>query len=306
MSERNHSEAPIAIFVYKRPLHTARLIESLTRNEAASRWPVFVFSDGARFPEENEAVAATRRVVREKLGGCSELTERDTNLGLAASIIAGVTKLTAQYGRVIVLEDDLVLHSGCIDFLNAALRRYADETRVWHVNAYRYPIPEASAPSFSRLPSSWGWATWERAWAGFEPDAAKLERIVRESHLVSRMDFGGRFPYYTMLKHQVRGRIDSWAIRWYASVLIRGGLSVYPNVSQVTNTGIDGTGVHSGTTSAYDVPIGAASHDWPAEIIEDQATYLQMQAYFGKLTGSVVRRIARRLKRTLITRRQRG
>lgn len=299
MAEGNHSEAPIAVFAYKRPLHTARLIESLLQNAAVSRSPLFVFCDGPRALDDQEGVAATRRVVRERLGSRCEMIERDGNRGLAASIIAGVTELTRRYGRVIVLEDDLVLHSGCIDFLNAALRRYSDEAAVWHVNAYRYPIPGASAPSFSRLTSSWGWATWERAWAGFEPDAGKLERDIRRAGLVSRMDFGGQFPYYSMLRHQARGRIDSWAIRWYASALLRGGLSISPNASQVLNAGMDGTGVHSGTTSIYSVEIGPASHDWPAKVIEDEETYLQMRAYFRSVKGTVARRAARRLRRLL-------
>jgi hypothetical protein len=301
MSARGQSQAPIAVFVYKRPVHTGRLLESLARNDAVSRSPVFVFCDGARGPDDEQAVAATRRVVRERLGGSCEIIERDGNRGLAASIIEGVTELTRRYGRVIVLEDDLVLHSGCIDYLNAALRRYAEEPGVWHVNAYRYPIPGASAPSFSRLPSSWGWATWGRAWAGFERDAAKLERAVRDAGLVSRMDFGGRFPYYSMLRRQARGLIDSWAIRWYASALIRDGLSIYPNASQVINAGMDGTGAHCDTTSAYNVELGPASQDWPARIVEDEATYLQMRAYFGSMKGTVVRRVARRLMRALST-----
>jgi len=301
MTESNHPEAPVAIFVYKRPLHTARLLESLLRNDSASCSPIFVFCDGARAPGDDRAVAATRRVVRETLGTRCELVERDRNWGLAASIIAGVTELTALYGKVIVLEDDLVLHSGCLDFLNAALRRYENETRVWHVNAYRYPIPGAAAPSFSRLASSWGWATWQRAWTGFEPDAEKLGRDIRAAGLASRMDFGGRFPYYEMLRNQARGRIDSWAIRWYASALIRGGLSLYPNASQVINAGMDGTGAHCDSTSEYSVELGAASQDWPAQVAEDEATYLQMRAYFGSVRGTVVRRMARRLKRRLFT-----
>ena len=304
MSESIRSEAPIAIFVYKRPLHAARLIDSLLANEPVARSPVYVFCDGARTPDESQQVAETRQVVRERLGSRCEMIEGEANSGLAASIIGGVTDLTRRYGRVIVLEDDLVLHSGCLAFLNAALRRYADEAGIWHVNAYRYPIGPGAAPVLSRLPSSWGWATWERAWAGFEPDAAKLERGIRAADLSFRMDFGGRFPYHYMLKDQVRGRIDSWAIRWYASVLVHGGLSVYPNVSQVMNKGMDGTGVHCNTTSAYDVEIGTASQDWPAALIEDESTYLEMRAYFARISGSAVRRVARRLKRRLFTRQQ--
>ena len=120
MSEST-TEAPVAIFVYKRPLHAARLIDSLLANEPSARSPVYVFCDGARSPDEDKPVAETRRVVRERLGGRCEMIERTANCGLASSIIGGVTDLTRRHGRVIVLEDDLVLHPGCLGFLNAAL-----------------------------------------------------------------------------------------------------------------------------------------------------------------------------------------
>ncbi|MBW4052021.1 MAG: glycosyltransferase [Proteobacteria bacterium] len=298
--------APIAVFVYRRPRHTARLIESLLANEPLSRSPVFVYCDGARTAEEQDAVTETRRIVRERLPEHAQVIERNTNMGLAASIITGVTELSRRYGKVIVLEDDLVVHRGCIEFLNAALVHYANDSRVYHVNAYRYPLPEASACSLLRLPSSWGWATWERAWVAFEPDAADLERRILEVDLASAMDFGRTFPYFAMLQKQARGSIDSWAIRWYASVLLRGGLAVYPNVSQVFNGGMDNSGVHCGATRDFDVNVGAASGRWPASTIEDPVTYEQMRVFFRSVRETVARRLARKLKRMLFADRRGG
>lgn len=300
MSAQAVSElAPIAVFVYRRPQHAARLIESMLANEPLARSPVFVYCDGARTAEEQDAVTETRRIVRERLGGHAEIVERDENMGLARSIIGGVTDLSRRYGRVIVLEDDLILHSGCIRFLNAALEHYATDSRVYHVNAYRYPLPQASACSFLRLPSSWGWATWERAWSAFEPDAADLERRIRAANLTSAMDFGGTFPYFAMLQKQAHGDIDSWAIRWYASVLLRAGVALYPNVSQVFNGGMDNSGVHCGTTRDFDVAVGAVSERWPGQAIEDPLTYAQMQVFFRSVRETVPRRIKRKLKRIL-------
>lgn len=291
--------APVAVFAYRRPFHTARLIDGLVANEGIEGSPLFVFCDGARNGADLEGVTATRRLVRARLGGWATIIEREENLGLTASIIGGVTELCRRYGKVIVLEDDLVLHPGCIGFLNAALRRYADESRVFHVNAYRYPLPIGTAPSLSRLPSSWGWGTWERAWSAFEADATALERRIRERKLASAMDFGGSFPFYAMLRDQVEGRVDSWAIRWYASVLLRGGLAVYPGTSQVINGGMDNSGEHCGTESVYDVDVGAASWNWPGEIAEDEHTYRQMQVFFRSARGTLLRRISRGLKRRL-------
>jgi hypothetical protein len=299
-SLRSNELAPVAIFAYRRPHHIRRLIDSLLANESYARSPIFVFCDGARDETDRDAVAQTRRIVRERIGSHGEIFACETNKGLARSIITGVTELCRRYGRVIVLEDDLVLHPSCLDFLNAALRHYADDDRICHVNAYRFPLPPASAPYFSRLPSSWGWATWQRAWAQFEPDAAKLQRRIRTARLSSALDFAGAFPYYRMLQSQALGRIDSWAIRWYASTLLHGGLAICPNVSQVNNLGFDDTGVHCGVTSSYDVDIGNASPDWPTEVSEDISNYRQMQIFFRGMRGTFPQRVVSKLKKMLL------
>jgi hypothetical protein len=292
--------APVAIFAYKRHEHLNRLIDSLLANESFPRAALFVFCDGARDERDAAAVAQTRRVVRERLGPRAEIIESAANKGLARSIIHGVTELCRRYGQVIVLEDDLVLHPDCLNFMNAALRQYAQDPRVYHVNAYRYPVPAASAPTFSRLASSWGWATWQRAWAGFEPDASELQRRLRECNLIGALDFQGAFPYHRMLEDQAAGRVDSWAIRWYASILLRGGLAVVPNVAQASNHGLDATGVHCSTTSIYDVSVGTASRDWPADVTEDTLMYQQMQAFFRSTRRTFPRRVVGKLKRMLL------
>jgi hypothetical protein len=291
--------SPIAVFAYNRPLHVNRLIDSLLSNELFSRSPVFIYCDGPRDLDDQDAVAQTRSVAHQRLGSHAQIVESEDNKGLAQSIIAGVTDLCRRYGRVIVLEDDLVLHPRCLDFLNAALRHYADDAAIYHVNAYRYPLPPASTPNFSRLVSSWGWATWQRAWINFEPDATKLERRIREADLISVMDFEGTFPYYNMLQNQAKGEIDSWAIRWYASTLLRGGFAICPNVSQVSNYGFDNTGVHCGVSSIFNVELGTASEDWPPQVAEDMLTYRQMQAFFRSIRGTFPRRVLRKLKRML-------
>jgi hypothetical protein len=291
--------APIAIFAYKRPRHLGRLIDSLLENESFPRSPLFVFCDAARTNEDEDGVARTRALVRERLGARAEIIEQETNKGLARSIIAGVTELCSRYGRVIVLEDDLVLHPGCLGYLNAALHQYAEDARVYHVNAYRYPLPPATTPYFSRLTSSWGWATWERAWANFEADASALERRIRAANLISDMDFAGTYPFYPMLQNQALGKVDSWAVRWYASVLLRGGLALCPNVSQASNNGFDNSGAHCESTSDFDVVLGPASQDWPARVGEDILEYAQTQAFFRSVRDTFPRRVIRKLRRAL-------
>src|SRR3546814_9462782 len=52
------------------------------------------------------------------------------NLGLAQSIIIGVTQMLEQHEAVIVIEDDLLLSPYFLKYMNDALYHYRDDQRV--------------------------------------------------------------------------------------------------------------------------------------------------------------------------------
>lgn len=306
------AEAPIGIFVYNRPDHTRRLLESLHQNPAFATSPITVFCDGPKSDDDRRAIERTRAVVRELVPEGAAIIERDANQGLARSIIDGVTMLTERHGRVIVCEDDLVLSPHALDFLNRALERYRDEPRVMHVAAYMYPVKADLPPAhFYREATCWGWGTWDRAWRQFDPDAERLLDHVGGLRHKDRFNIEGSMYFYEMLRQQAVGRIDSWAIRWYASMFRAGGLALHPGRSLVQNEGFDGTGVHCGTTDAFDVSLAdEAPVDLPDEVVECEATVAAMMAYRAPLRKTMApgnplkrrvvglaSRLARRLQR---------
>ncbi len=233
--------APIALFVFKRPERTRELLESLRANPEAAASRVHVFCDGARGEEDAAAVSATRAVVRSCGLRDLVLVERERNLGLAASVIDGVTQVCREHGRVIVLEDDLILASTFLDYMNRALDRYRDEDRVHAVSGYMYPValPAGADAAFLPMISSWGWGTWLRAWSAFDASAGGREALRRSWRLRRRFDLRGSYPFWSLLEQQRRGEVDSWAIRWYLSVFLRGGLSLFPGRSLVQHRGVD-------------------------------------------------------------------
>lgn len=242
--------APIALFAFKRPDHTRRALESLARNPEFGLSPLHVFCDGARRSDEQAEVQATRSVVQAFEHSNKTVHQADVNRGLAASIIDGVSQLCALHGKVIVVEDDLVVAPVFLDFLNRALDRYTDAPNVMQVSAHMFPIElQAGADDAVFMPfiTSWGWATWQRAWQQFDPAAQAFARLADDRAMRRRFDLGNRYPYFRMLKKQRAGEIDSWAIRWYLSVFMRDGLVLYPRRSLVSNEGFDGTGTHCGT-----------------------------------------------------------
>ena len=123
--------APILLFVYNRPEHTRRCIESLLKNSLASESPLFIYADGAKDSAQQEAVNEVRNYIR-TIQGFQQITlmERNENWGLARNIIDGVTTQVNQYGKVIVLEDDLVVAPYFLQFMNDALETYKDEPNI--------------------------------------------------------------------------------------------------------------------------------------------------------------------------------
>lgn len=191
------------------------------------------------------------REVREyikAIGGFKSVTiiERATNMGLAASIIDGVTRLSAEHGQVIVLEDDLVTSPHFLSYMNDGLTRYEKDERVMQIAGYMFLVKLAIEDDALFLPfiSSWGWATWQRAWRHFDPHAKNYQRLVNDVGLQRQFDLSSHYKYFKMLRAQQRGKIDSWAIRWYLSVFFCKGLVLYPRKTLVHNLGVDGSGVN--------------------------------------------------------------
>ena len=246
--------APILLFAYNRPRHLQHTVEALAHNPLAQESELFVFSDGARTEDDREDVELVRSYIHTIEGFKTvHRIERDRNYGLAANIIDGVTDIVNRYGRVIVLEDDLVTAPGFLQFMNDALDTYADEPRVGHIQAYDFTqnprLPETFLIKFT---GSWGWATWQRAWQHFNPDGQYLLNELHRRHLTRRFDFNGKYGFTRMLRRQVEGKNNSWAIRWNASLFLQDILSLNVGRSLVKNEGFDGSGTHCGADHLYE------------------------------------------------------
>ncbi len=249
--------APIALFTYNRPYHTRKTVEALVRNILAEKSEVVIFSDGPRSAKDEEDVFSVRGYLKTIHGFRKvSIVERDGNRGLAPSIIAGVGEIVKEYGRIIVLEDDLVSSPFFLKFINEALEHYQDDERVVSAHGYVYPVSTTLPETFFlRGADCWGWATWKRGWDLFEPDGAKLLAELRKRGLGRDFDFNGTYPYTKMLEEQTKGKNDSWAIRWYASAFLQGKLTLYPGRSLIKNIGADASGTHLGTTNIYDTEV---------------------------------------------------
>ncbi len=275
--------SPVALFAYRRPGHLQRALDSLAGNPLARESPLVIICDGANDPAAAADVVEVRRIARSASGFRSlKVIEREQNLGLMASIIEGVGRLTREHGRVIVVEDDLVVAPRFLEFMNLALERYAEEPKVMQVSGYMYPCVLDGAAGSGFLPSisCWGWATWDRAWRQYDASLPGWEAIRADPRAQRSFDMDGAYDYSGMLERTRSGELQSWGVIWYLSVFSRQGLVLYPRRSLVSNTGFDGSGTHAAGSSgdqlgAVELWDGAESFEFPARLEVDQRYYAE-------------------------------
>ena len=300
--------APIALFVHDRPEHARRTIESLKGNDLAAVSDLIVFSDGPRNHDAKGGVEEVRRLIRSVSGFRSvAIRESPHNKGLAGSIIGGVTEVCEEHGRIIVLEDDLVTSPSFLRYMNDALSHYELEERVISIHGYAFPLDVKLPETFLlRGADCWGWATWKRGWRLFEQDGAKLLDELRARKLARQFDLDGAYPYTRMLRDQIAGRNDSWAIRWHAAAYLADRLTLYPHKSLVQNIGNDRSGTHSAKTSKFSVRLadGRVSVE-PIPIQECQVAREALARFLCPHTNPI-RRATRQLHNILLGDRQRG
>lgn len=294
--------APIILFTYNRVGHTCDLIESLKRNREAAMSRLYIYSDGAKNADDEVAVNEVRQYIEQIDGFAAiDIVKSKTNRGLANSVIAGVTQVVNQHGKVIVLEDDLVVAPYFLQFMNDALSTYEDEERVGHIQACDFTQDPSLPPTFLiKWTGSWGWATWKRAWKLFNPDGKQLLAQLEEQKLTRTFDFDGNYPYTRMLRRQIAGQNNSWAIRWNASLFLNNVLSLNVGRSLVNNNGFDGSGTNCGGGDLYQ------SNLWleplPVEKISPIEENMDARRAFARYyhrTNGFWAKVRRRLMRTL-------
>lgn len=293
--------APILLFTYNRPAHTRRTVEALQRNTLAAESELFIYSDAPKTDDDRTAVDEVRRYLHTITGfGNVCITERTENFGLARSIIDGVTTHVNRAGKVIVLEDDLVTAPYFLQFMNDALDMYEHDEQVGHIQGCDF-TQDPSLPDtfFIKFTGSWGWATWQRAWQYFNPDGQALLDEMERRKLGYTFDFNGKYRYVRMLRRQVEGKNNSWAIRWNATMFLRDMLSLNVGKSLVQNIGFDGSGTNCGGGGLYGSKLYMQRLPVKRLPLTENKEARQAYVRYYARTNSFFAKAIRRIKRTL-------
>lgn len=245
--------APIAFFVFNRPLHTVKTLEALKRNEGASESILHVYADGAKegaSKETKEKIKKVRNIISH-IDGFAEvhLHLSDTNKGCARSVREGITEVVGQYGRAIIVEDDIVTSPKFLIFMNKALNQYESDKRIWTIGGMNVDIelPQHYIKQHDlylvHRSCSWGWATWADRWRNIDWEVKDADKFFSCPKAMKRFDRGGE-GMSQMLRDQLNGKIDAWDIVWDYHIFKHNGYCLRPVKSFTQNIGMDGSGTH--------------------------------------------------------------
>lgn len=287
--------APIVLFVYNRPWHTKQTIEALQKNILALESHLIIFSDGDNGSFENkEKVFAVREYLKTVDGFKSiKIIERDKNYGLAYNIINGVTDVVNQYGKVIVLEDDLVTSQFFLKFMNDALNFYENEKKVWHISGWNYPIDSSGLPDIFlwRVMNCWGWATWSDRWNYFEKNTNKLINEFDKKE-IKKFNLDGVENFWKQIIDNKKKKIDTWAVYWYSTIFKKNGLCLNPTQTFVKNIGNDGSGTNCEKADIFNNKINMNEKiNFELVNIEDKVVLEKIKLFFRSNNKSFIIRI---------------
>ena len=241
--------APICIFTYKRLNTTKLTIDALKKNHLAKESCVYIFSDGPKSQEDTAQIEQVRTYL-DTVDGFKEIKiiKKEKNSGLSKSIITGVSEIMNQFGKAIVVEDDIYTSPNFLDFINQGLDKYQDNPHIFNISGYTFPIkypPQYDYDVyFAQRASCWGWGSWKDRWSNIDWEIKDYESFRKDSQLKHQIKQGGS-DMYRLVRRQMEGKIDSWDTVWTYNQFRFKQYAIFPTVSKVQNIGFGDDATHT-------------------------------------------------------------
>jgi len=237
-------EKVICVFAYNRHDHLHATLTELLKNDL-SAFDVILFQDG---PKDSFDELKTKKVF-DVINSFPEntfqqVTCNTSNQGLANSVFKGLNQVFADYESAIVLEDDILIKDGFIEFLTRSLDYYANDEKVAGISGFSYYDKPFNSNYFLPIGCSWGWATWKRSWKDLKNDPGFYLSAIRALPQRNKFNFGS-YNFEDILESALKKNVDSWAIQFYAHFFLKNQLFLFPAISLCTNIGFDDSGTHT-------------------------------------------------------------
>lgn len=295
---KHESFAPIVLFVYNRPWHTQQTVEALQKNVYAAESELIIYADAAKNAQAEEKVQEVREYIKSITGFKSvKIIEQKTNQGLANSIINGVTEVVDKYGRIIVLEDDIVTSKWFLKYMNDALEVYKEEEKVMQVSGYTYPVDNSDLPETFFLPlgECWGWGTWSRAWKFFERKPLELLESSNQEY-IRKFNFDNSHMLWEQVVRNSKGQIVTWAVFFHNAIIKNNGLTCFSKTSMTNNIGHDNSGMNCvNDNSHYTLVADNQLVKLINKVDIDERIINKHKEYFSRYKKNILERILKKI-----------
>ncbi len=241
--------APIVYFTYNRLDTLQRSVKSLQANDLSKDSVLYIYSDAPKSERDFDAVQRVRTFLKD-ISGFKDIIifEASTNKGLAKSIIEGVTHVINKHGKIIVLEDDLLLAPNFLSFMNKSLIKYIDNPKVFSISGFMFDIKHKKDYPydvfFTKRHCSWGWAMWKDRWNEIDWEVKDFAEFIKDTSKRKAFNDIGADLTYSLIKQQ-KGKINSWAIRCNYHQFKKQTFTVYPLISKIDNLGFGNDATHT-------------------------------------------------------------
>lgn len=231
----------ICLFVYNRPKETAQTLQALSKCVGVNLFDIICFCDAPKGVSDNEEVEKTLKLIRTNKNLIYEIHVKEKNIGLKDSIISGISYVKEKYDGFVVLEDDIVLEPSALKYAHFQLEKEKENSEVFHINIWNFPIINTSQSYYSQYLHCWGWASWSNRWIGVNTDSELFSRLsvfqrLKISKYLSTLHVSHLYANYVTIR-------KTWAIFWLTHIILKRGKCVSPPFSLAKNIGFE-TGEH--------------------------------------------------------------
>lgn len=249
------SLAPIGIFTYSRKNHLEETVNALKNNTLANKSELYIFSDAAKAKDE-EKIKNIREYIHTINGfKAVNIIERETN-GYIKNYRNGIKQLLDEYGRSIILEDDIVTSSKFLQFMNDALDFFEPNMNILAISGYNVPVnfPERYKYEYylSYYFNAWGYATWaDRGFIEILENKKFFNEVVNDNILYNKIN-----KYHPKLvsglKNIQDGKLDAPDYNLVFHSIKNDFFTIKPIYSYIKNIGHDGSGIHCVKNEKFD------------------------------------------------------
>ncbi len=240
--------APILFFAFNRPTHTKQSLESLILNPECKQSSLLAFVDGPRDSEEAERVQSVVRIIQsyKHYFKSFHLIHNEYNLGCDTQIISNLKTFCKTHERFIYLEDDCSVSPFFLKFMNEGLQKYNDHHQVKTIAGYIPYLPHKPTSCFFLSSfATWGFASWARVINDYIYDPRKIYTQLKQQNLLNKFSFNHTTHSIQCMKKKISDpSVASFDSFFRAYLLLKNGLTLFPNQSLVKNIGTDGSGTN--------------------------------------------------------------